>query len=503
MSLVEERPASPTPERSPVPPDQRLDELERDVQQYRVSRDSWTIIIFAIAAVAILAAVFATVVALTRDDGGEDGGGAEAAAGAAPQAITADLSEFAIELSSNDVTAAGMMTINNTGSQVHNVRIVGTDLISADIPGGSTGELDLSSLEPGTYEVICEIPGHADSGMRTSLTIGGSGAAAAAGGDTAGAAGGAGDHAEHGGMTEEEAAAMDQKMIDSILEFPAETEGRGNQPLEPEILPDGSKRFELTASIIDWEVEPGQVVQAWAYNGMVPGPRIDVEVGDTIEVEITNELPIGTDIHWHGIDVPFDQDGVAPITQDMVMPGETYTYRYTVNEEAVGMYHAHAHGDIAVPNGLFGTMYVGDMTLPAGQTISGYEIPADIELAQDLPMVLNDAGEIGLTLDGKSFPATQPIVAEVGDWIQVTYFNEGLQVHPMHLHGFEQFVIAKDGEELDQPYAADTILVGPGERYTVLFSPDQAGTWVWHCHILNHVEGPDGMFGMVTALVVE
>ena len=70
-------------------------------------------------------------------------------------------------------------------------------------------------------------------------------------------------------------------------------------------------------------------------------------------------------------------------------------------------------------------------------------------------------------------------------------------------HGFEQIVYAKDGEPLDQPYAADTILVGPGERYTVLFNADQVGTWVWHCHILNHAESADGMFGMVTAVVVQ
>ena len=141
--------------------------------------------------------------------------------------------------------------------------------------------------------------------------------------------------------------------------------------------------------------------------------------------------------------------------------------------------------------------------LPAGETVSGIEVPADLEIAQDLPMVLNDAGVIGLSLDGKSFPATKPIVAEAGDWLRLTYFNEGLQVHPMHLHGFEQIVVAKDGEPLDHPYAADTILVAPGERYTVLFNPTVPGTWVWHCHILNHVESADGMFGMVTALIVQ
>ena len=118
-------------------------------------------------------------------------------------------------------------------------------------------------------------------------------------------------------------------------------------------------------------------------------------------------------------------------------------------------------------------------------------------------MVVNDAGVIGLTLDGKSFPATTPVVAKNGDWIQVTYFNEGLQMHTMHLHRFPQIVISKDGWPLDSPYAADTIAVGPGERYTVLINPTEVGTWVWHCHILNHVERETGMFGMVTALVVQ
>ena len=130
------------------------------------------------------------------------------------------------------------------------------------------------------------------------------------------------------------------------------------------------------------------------------------------------------------------------------------------------------------------------MPAPAGKTVSGIKIPADLEVAQEIPMVLNDAGVIGLCLDGKSFPATAPIVATSGDWIEVHYFNEGLQTHPMHLHGFAQIVIAKDGDPLDHPYAADTLLVAPGERYTVLVHADEPGTWVWHCHILNHVERP-------------
>ena len=93
-----------------------------------------------------------------------------------------------------------------------------------------------------------------------------------------------------------------------------------------------------------------------------------IEVGDTVEFELTNDLPIGTDIHWHGIDVPSEMDGVAPVTQELVESGSTFTYRFTVTEPAIGMYHAHAHGHVAIPNGLFGTFYAGTVGDVAGTT---------------------------------------------------------------------------------------------------------------------------------------
>lgn len=118
-------------------------------------------------------------------------------------------------------------------------------------------------------------------------------------------------------------------------------------------------------------------------------------------------------------------------------------------------------------------------------------------------MVLNDAGVIGLSLNGKSFPATAPVVAEQGEWVVVHYMNEGLQSHPMHLHGLPQLVIAKDGFPVPAPYLADTVNVAPGERYTVLVHATDPGVWAWHCHILNHAESENGMFGMVTTFIVQ
>jgi FtsP/CotA-like multicopper oxidase with cupredoxin domain len=167
------------------------------------------------------------------------------------------------------------------------------------------------------------------------------------------------------------------------------------------------------------------------------------------------------------------------------------------------MYHAHHHAQLQVPNGLFGTVVIGDLPLPTGRVIGGIEVPTTVDVTTELPMVLNDAGVIGYSLNGKSFPATEPLVVNQGDWFVVHYFNEGMQIHPMHLHGFPQLVYAKDGYPLDEPYWVDTLNVAPGERYSILVHATEAGAWVWHCHILNHVETEEGMFGMVTAVIVE
>jgi manganese oxidase len=430
--------------------------------------------------------------------GGDDGDSTVSAGADAPTHVS--LTEFALTPATITVPEGGSLHVTNDGSTPHNLAIVDQDLATADIPAGGAEVLDVSSLPVGTYDVLCEIPGHADGGMTGTLevTAGAAGATEpAAEGDAA-----AEGHAGHD-MTEADFQRMSDAMNETISQFPAETEGLGNEELEPTVLANGTKHFELTAAITDWEVSPGQVVQAWTYNGMVPGPQMHVDVGDRVQIEVHNELPAATDMHLHGVDVPNSMDGVAPITQDPIEPGESFTYEFTADEVAVAMYHAHHMAQMTVPDGLLGMFYVGDVPLPAGETIGGVQVPADVEVSQELPMVLNDAGVIGYSLNGKSFPATTPIVADRGDWIEIHYANEGTQIHPMHLHQFDQIVVAEDGFPLDEPYVVDTLNVAPGQRFTVLVQLDEPGTWVWHCHILPHVERESGMYGMVTAVVVE
>jgi manganese oxidase len=444
--------------------------------------------------VAVLALVLATIaVVFTGDDGGAGGRGGGAAA------ATVDLSEFALAPASVTVPAGGSLEVTNSGSTAHNLSVSGADFATADLAAGDSETLDLGDLAPGTYDLLCTIPGHADAGMTGTLTVTseGEGAAAPAPGDAAAGGG----HAGHD-MSDGDYAAMSEAMDESMAAYPAATDGVGNQVLAPTILEGGIKEFELTAAITPWEIEPGHVVDAWTYNGAVPGPRINLDVGDQVRIVLHNDLPMATDLHLHGLDVDNGMDGVAPLTQPSIQPGESFTYEFVAGEPAVAMFHAHHHGQLQVPNGMLGTILVGRIPLPAGRTVGGHPIPADVAVTQELPLVLNDSGVIGYSLNGKSFPATAPISATRGDWILVHYVNEGSQIHPMHLHQFDQVVVAKDGFPLDHPYVADTVNVAPGERYSVLIHLDDPGTWVWHCHILNHVERDTGMFGMVTAIVV-
>jgi uncharacterized cupredoxin-like copper-binding protein len=388
-------------------------------------RASWSLIWQVWVSVLVVAAVVIGVVAVTRDDDGttEAAAGTELASSGstATSTVMASLNEFSITF--EGTASAGQVQVHamNDGTTAHNLALKGSSNTTADLQPGESATLDLGGLAAGDYELYCTIPGHEAAGMKATLTVGGASSAGTgeASGPTA-----------HATM---DYAAMTQAMIDSFSPFPAATEGTGNEVLAPTILADGTKRFELTAAITKFEVEPGKVVDAWTYNGQVPGPVIKTDVGDKVEIHIQNDLPAGTDIHFHGIRTPFEDDGVAPITQDAIMPGEDFTYSFTVEEPAVGMYHAHLMGQMAVPNGLLGTFLVGQMplpkTLPGGAGIES-TLAAPTSVSQEIPMVLNDAGVIGLSLNGKSFPATAPIVAEDGEWLMIHYENEGLQVHP-------------------------------------------------------------------------
>ena len=146
-------------------------------------------------------------------------------------------------------------------------------------------------------------------------------AAVATGGETV-----ATDHGGGHSGTADEMDAMHKEGIDQFLaniESPI-TKGAGATDLEYR-MEGGVRVFALTVGRVEWEVTPGQVEQAIAYNGIVPGPTIRCVEGEPVRVLVQNDLDESTSVHWHGQRVPNDQDGVPFLTQPPIKPGETYT----------------------------------------------------------------------------------------------------------------------------------------------------------------------------------
>ena len=267
---------------------------------------------------------------------------------------------------------------------------------------------------------------------------------------------------------------------------------------ERAVIPTGqTRRFALTVKETAWELLPGITTTAVTFNGTVPGPVIRVTEGDTVEVAVTNSLAEPTSIHWHGLHVPNDQDGVGGITQPMIESGKTFNYKFIAPHAGTFMYHAHgSKAREQIDRGLYAPFIID----PAG----GDAIKADKEATLTIGnwMVGNAAGDMPgmdmgsdasmsmeydyFTINGKSYPATDPITVTQGQLVRLRFLNPSQTIHPMHLHGTDMAIIAKDGEPLAEPQRINTLDLAPGETYDVVILADNPGTWLLHCHDLHH-----------------
>ena len=437
-------------------------------------------------AVAVSALVLG-VVAVVAMNGGSS---TESASGSSVVQVT--LSEFKVVFNPSVITAGDVtFVVTNGGAVDHNFAIPSLNIRTAMLKAGDVAKLEVKGLEVGDVEYLCEVSGHSAAGMIGKLSV------VEVGGDMGMASSG---NPMASTVSWQQ---MDKMMEDVAMKYPAKTSGTGNTELAYTMSDDGYKVFSLTAKVIPWEVEVGKFVDGWSYNGLIPGPVMHANVGDKIRIVLKNELPESTSLHLHGVRVPNAMDGVDPYTQKPIEPGATFTYEWTAEEPSVGMYHSHHNAQVQVPNGLAGAILIGDWKTMAMTATGGRTHDANNVAEQEVVMVLNDSGTIGLSLNGKSFPATSPYSLAIGETMVVHYYNEGSMTHPMHLHQPSGLVVAKDGKVLESPFWADTVNVAPGERWTVVYTPKDAGVWAWHCHILTHAETPEGMRYMVTALIVK
>ncbi|RWE19265.1 MAG: DUF4396 domain-containing protein [Mesorhizobium sp.] len=284
-------------------------------------------------------------------------------------------------------------------------------------------------------------------------------------------------------------AAADPRLVSASYGLSA----KGDQDL-PFRMENGVKVFELRPSVVRWQILPDVTVDAYAYNGQIPGPRIHIRQGDRIRVNVTNDLPEETTIHWHGMILPNQMDGPAEITQEPIEPGGKFSYEFTATQHGTYFYHPHAKPDRTQALGLYGALII-DPANPADEVAADHDYVIQLQewLKRErltYPSMPMDGGMPNFfTINGKSYPSTDTIHMKVGQTLKVRFIgtNNGF-IHPMHIHGGPFEVVARDGETIPASarFLADTINVGPGQRYDVVWKAQRPGKWLIHCHIPHH-----------------
>ncbi|MCP9486284.1 MAG: multicopper oxidase domain-containing protein [Gaiellaceae bacterium MAG52_C11] len=311
-------------------------------------------------------------------------------------------------------------------------------------------------------------------------------------------------------------AMRDMSAIDpELVSYTAAADARGDQTLEPR-LENGVKLFELETSVISWNILADEQVQAYAFNRQVPGPRISVTEGDRLRIQVRNDLPESTTVHWHGLVLPNAMDGPAEITQEPIQPGDSYTYEFTAGQAGTYFYHSHDHPDRQQAFGLYGALIVEPRD-PARDRSYDYDEDVVIQLQEWLeregytyPAMLMEGGLPNFfTINGKAYPDTEPIRMRVGQRLRVRFIGSNNNfVHPMHVHGGPFEIVETDGNPVPENarLLKDTINVGPGERWDVIWTARRPGKWLLHCHIPHHTTNDnveeEGAGGLTTIIDV-
>jgi FtsP/CotA-like multicopper oxidase with cupredoxin domain len=268
---------------------------------------------------------------------------------------------------------------------------------------------------------------------------------------------------------------------------------RGARDLAPRIE-NGVKVFDLETSVIRWEILPKTWVNAYAFNGQVPGPTLRFKTGDRVRINVTNHLPETTTVHWHGLILPNVMDGPAHVTQAPIKNGDVYHYEFTAVQSGTYFYHSHDHVDRQQGLGLYGALII-DPATPDASLRADHEYTIQLQewlLREGITypaMPMEGAMPNYFTINGRAYPSTDTIRMKVGETVKVRFIgsNSGF-IHPMHIHGGPFEVVARDGETLAPAarFMADTINVGPGQRYDVIWKARKPGLWMIHCHISHH-----------------
>jgi len=258
-----------------------------------------------------------------------------------------------------------------------------------------------------------------------------------------------------------------------------------------------TREMNMTIDEVTIAVAPDLNYKVFAFNRQVPGPLIHAKEGDDLVIHVTNNTSLAHTIHWHGVHQTnsWRMDGVPGITQENIQPGKTFTYEMKMDRPGTLWYHCHVNVNEHVGiRGMWGPMIID----PANPTELEKKVTKEVLMMFSTWESAN-AEKYGtgstpydvedyFSVNGRSFPYTQPIRPKTGDVVRVRLFGSGGEIHSMHIHGHDWTVTHKDGLPLAQPYKSETILFGPGERYDAIYEADhKEGRFIFHDHVDKHV----------------
>lgn len=260
------------------------------------------------------------------------------------------------------------------------------------------------------------------------------------------------------------------------------------------------RNFEMTIEDVIIKVNDELDYHTFGFNGQVPGPLIHVQEGDEVTIKVTNFTSLPHTVHWHGIYMKnnWKNDGVPAVTQPEIKPGESFTYTFIADPTGSLWYHCHVNVNEHVAyRGMWGPMIVdpkkeGKAVKKLIKKVNKEYIMMFSSYSSEFAMKPGYGGSYSDKLDyfalnGRSFPGTQPMRIDEGDVLRIRLYGAGGETHNIHTHGHHFTITHKDGFPLDSPYKADTVSVGPGERYDIIVEANNPGRFIVHDHVDVHV----------------
>jgi FtsP/CotA-like multicopper oxidase with cupredoxin domain len=322
--------------------------------------------------------------------------------------------------------------------------------------------------------------------------------------------------------------------------------------------------FDIELGISVHEIVPGIKIHAFTYNGTYPGPELRVPEGDWVQVNFTNRTPEFHTIHWHGITVANEMDGVPNGTQWGVGPNQTFKYLFRAQPAGTHFYHCHNMTNLHVQAGMFGALvieakddsvkrtfpYTREYTLLLSEADTMYvekqmeemlrmmgmmeKMNQSSSLMKEMngrmmgwfkdksafqeavksgyipPYIAANVGRVPapnfnfFMINGKSYPMTDELMIRTGENIRIRLVGAGAMPHYMHLHGHDFWHVCQDGSPLANPVRLNTIPVFPGSTSDIIVQGTNPGMWHFHDHS-DLATTNNGIFpgGMMTMLMYE